>query len=122
MFAATSGPVGVVRSLLQAGAAVNTAAQDGSTCLIAACSRWCCSDQWCEEAAAVVLQLLAAGANVHAADEQGVSALMAAANAGSVEGVDALLKAGAAVNAATQHGDTALHCAVGAFIGEQPAV
>jgi ankyrin repeat protein len=111
MFAATSGGVAAVRSLLQAGAAVNTAAADGSMCLIAACGRWCCDDQCSAAAAPVVLQLLAAGDDVNAS-AQGFSALMAAANAGSVKGVEALLKAGAAVNAASPTGDTALYRAV----------
>jgi hypothetical protein len=99
MVACHHGNVDCVRALLEAGASVAQAMQDGTTALMHACQF---GHMMC------VRVLLWAGALVEQATRAGITALMVACGEGHVECVRALLEAGAPVAQAMQDGTTAL--------------
>ena len=100
MAASEKGHVAIVRALLDAGANVKHATNDGWTALYLASS----SDN-----VAIVEMLLAAGASINKATDVGRTALMAASASGRTAIVVALLAVpGIAVNQANNEGRTAL--------------
>jgi cytohesin len=94
----------VVGALLQAGADVNKADEDGFAPLSAAAS------------ASIATMLIERGADVNAANRFGSTALLLAADAGRVGVVEALLQADADVNKADDDGDAPLTVAASASI------
>lgn len=92
-----------VRTLVEAGMAVETQAADGSTPLLIACINGRVA------AATAVVDL---GAKIDLANNWGLTPLMAGATAGSPEIVKLLLDANAPINTQDSRGRTALHYAV----------
>lgn len=86
MLATRAGELEVVRSLLQAGAVVNTRNHDGNNALWFACFR----DRY-----DLIEQLVQAGIEIDNQNDNGATALMYAASAGKTEMVQCLLAAGA---------------------------
>jgi ankyrin repeat protein len=97
--AAESGDRAAVSRLLDAGAAVDARAVDGTTAL-----HWAARADRLDTLAA----LLESGADPRAADRYGITPLYLAAENGSAEAIGALLAAGADVNAVAPIGETAL--------------
>jgi predicted LPLAT superfamily acyltransferase len=100
--AANKGLVETLRALVEAGAAVDHASNDGCTAL------WVAAHHGHVEA---MQALLAAGAEVNHVDNKGFTALDVAASSGHVEAINALLAAGAAINHVNNEGYTALYVA-----------
>ena len=101
--AASRGHSGIVRALIQAGAAPEARTADGWTPLMFAARAG---------SAETVSDIANAGAAVDAKNKAGETALIVAAKAGKAEAVRVLFNAGASVNAADEQGNTALAAAV----------
>lgn len=110
--AAHWGYVGIIRTLVQAGANVDLGTEDGETPLMAAAHMTVLSEQQLATSGMNQLEvmrvLIDSGANVNAKTNEGWTALMAAANSGSTEAVQLLIQAGADVNTKDSRGDTPL--------------
>ncbi|KAL3474282.1 ankyrin repeat-containing domain protein [Aspergillus californicus] len=96
-WAAIEGNTDIIQLLLEAGANVNHADQDGNTPLLL-----------CIATQEAVEKLLQSGADVNAVDRTGCSALMNAARSHRETIVQLLLNHGAKVDQAAQHGRTAV--------------
>lgn len=92
-----------IRALVEAGAAVDSRAADGSTPLIIAALNG---------RAEQMAELIAMGADPDATNSWGLTALMAAASEGSPEAMKAILDADPDLNARDQAGRVALHYSV----------
>ncbi len=99
IYAARTGHLGVVKTLIEARANVNAQAADGRTALMYAAMG---------EEASVVRALIEAGANVDARDDQGITSLMLAAGRGSAESLQTILRQGANPESRNKWGDTPL--------------
>ena len=102
--AALNGDLATVEKLIQAGANVNQAGNDGETALIFAA--------WDGNTALVTALLAAQGIEVNQADKDGKTALFAAARKGHTEVVTALLNGGANANAFDIRGENSVDAAI----------
>jgi ankyrin repeat protein len=102
-WAAANDHIEIVELLLEKGANVNQARQDGKTALMLAILFGKIQ---------IIELLLEKGANVNQADQYGDTALIEAAANGNIEIVKLLLEKGAKVNKANKDGETALMLAI----------